>query len=83
MEAIADCNNIQELFISWRNKKPRLGAKASLGDGMSDRLTIRRPEIGAASAIGIKTWQSFFTWVRVGLTKPEATGDWLRIRISD
>ena len=63
-------------------EKPRL-AKASLGDGISDRLTIRRPEIGAASAIGIETWQLFFTGVPVGLTKPEATGDWRRIRISD
>ena len=50
---------------------------------MNNRLKIRRPEIGAASAIGIKTSRSFFTWVRVGLTKPEATGGWLRIGISD
>ena len=50
---------------------------------MTDHLTIRRPEIGAASAIGIKTWRSFFTWVRVGLTKPEATGCGRRSRISD
>lgn len=47
------------------------------------RHTRARAGMAALPIVISVCWRLFFTWVRVGLTKPEATGGGRRIGISD